>query len=129
MQLSTLTTNALIILNSDADKKDEIIRTLARKLFESGKLTSEEAFLQAVYAREALGETGMGAGLALPHGKCAAVKEACFAVMTTKKPVMDWESFEEDDGVQHIFMLAIPESEAGSMHLALLAETDAKHGR
>lgn len=122
MQLSTLTTNALIILNSDADKKDEIIRTLARKLFESGKLTSEDAFLQAVYAREALGETGMGAGLALPHGKCAAVKEACFAVMTTKKPVMDWESFEEDDGVQHIFMLAIPESEAGSTHLALLAE-------
>lgn len=122
MQLSTLTNEALIILNSDANKKDDVIRTLTRKLFESGKLTSEADFLQAVYAREALGETGMGAGLALPHGKCAAVKEACFAVMTTKKPVMDWESFEEDDGVQHIFMLAIPESEAGSTHLALLAE-------
>ncbi|POP42673.1 PTS 2-O-a-mannosyl-D-glycerate transporter subunit IIABC [Superficieibacter electus] len=122
MQLSALTNTGLIVLNSDLDNKDDIIRTLARKLFESGKLTSEDAFLQAVYEREALGETGMGGGLALPHGKSTAVKEACFAVMTTRKAVQDWESFEDDGQVRHIFLLAIPASESGSTHLALLAK-------
>lgn len=75
MNLSNLTNPDLIILNSDLNKKHEIIKALVKQLYENGKITSEEEFLKAVLAREELSETGMDAGLAIPHGKSDAVKE------------------------------------------------------
>lgn len=122
MNLSNLTNQKLIVLNSELNTKLEIIRALVKKLYENGKITSEEEFLKAVLAREELSETGMDAGLAIPHGKSDAVKEASFAVMSTKDIVTDWESIEEDNQVKYIFLLAIPSKEAGSTHLELLGE-------
>ncbi len=122
MNLSNLTNPDLIVLNSDLNKKHEIIRALVKQLYENGKITSEEEFLKAVLAREELSETGMDAGLAIPHGKSDAVLEASFAVMSTKDIVADWESIEEENEVKYIFLLAIPSSEAGSTHLELLGE-------
>ncbi len=122
MNLSDLTNPNLLELNSNLTNKDDVIKALAKMLFDDGKLQSEQAFLDAVYAREKLSETGMEAGLAIPHGKSTTVKEACFAVMTTKAPVEDWESLDPDNEVKYIFLLAIPEAEAGSTHVELLAE-------
>lgn len=122
MNLSNLTNKDLIVLDSDIKTKEEVIRALVKKLFLNGMITSEEEFLQAIHAREALSETGMEGGLAIPHGKSSSVKKACFAAMTTKDVVTDWESLDPDNQVQNIFLLAIPEAEAGSTHLELLAE-------
>ncbi|MFI3237291.1 MAG: PTS 2-O-a-mannosyl-D-glycerate transporter subunit IIABC [Lachnospiraceae bacterium] len=122
MNLSNLTNQNLITLNSDLKHKDVIIRALARKLYEDGKVASLEEFIKVVYAREALSETGMEGGLAIPHGKSSCVKEASFAVMSTEDIVEDWESIDPDNEVKYVFLLAIPEAEAGSTHLELLAE-------
>ncbi len=121
MNLSTLTNANLIVLNSNLSHKDDIIRTLTHMLFLDGKITSEQAFLDVVYHRESLSETGMEAGLAIPHGKADCVKQASFAVMTTQKTVADWESLDPTTEVRYIFLLAIPAQEAGSTHLELLA--------
>lgn len=122
MNLSRLTNKNLIELNSELNDKDSILQALAEKLYENDMLTSKEEFMQAVYAREALSETGMEGGLAIPHGKSDSVKRACFAVMTTKNVVSDWESLDPNNQVKTIFLLAIPEDQAGSTHLELLAE-------
>ncbi len=122
MNLSNLTNSNLIILNSELKTKDSVLRALVKKLYDNGKITSEEEFLKVVYGREALSETGMEEGLAIPHGKSNCVKEASFAVMSTKNIVTDWESLDPENQVQYIFLLAIPDNEAGSTHLALLAE-------
>ncbi len=122
MNLSNLTTSGLIVLSSDVKTKAEAIDLLAQKLFEEGKVTSSKEFKDAVYAREELSETGMEDGLAIPHGKSDCVKEASFAVLQTNSPISDWESIDPSNEVQYVFMLAIPNAEAGSTHIELLAE-------
>lgn len=121
MQLSQLTTKNLITLNSKLQHKDDIIKFLVAQLYKEGKITSQEKFLEAVYAREAMSETGMEGGLAIPHGKADCVKEPAFAVVTTQDVVKDWPSIDPDNQVRFIFLLAIPTNQAGSTHLELLA--------
>ncbi len=122
MKLSSLTNSNLIILNSKLESKDDVLKALVKKLYENGKITSEEEFLKVVYEREEISETGMEQGLAIPHGKSNCVKEAAFAVMVTNNKVSDWKSIDPDNEVKYIFLLAIPDSESGGMHLDLLAE-------
>ena len=121
MQLSNLTNSNMIVLGSPLHTKKEILEKLVAKLYENGKVTSKEEFMQAIMEREALSETGIDNGFAIPHGKADCVKEPAFAVLTTKEVVSDWESIVPDNAVKHIIMLAIPKSEGGSTHLDLLA--------
>lgn len=122
MNLKQVTNKNLIAINCDFGTKKEVIDALVDKLYREKKIASKEKFLAAVMEREALSETGISDGLAIPHGKSDTVKEAAFAVARVKKPVRDWESLEEDNEVTLIFLLAIPAAQAASTHLELLAE-------
>ena len=122
MELSKLTSEQLITLNSDLSSKDEIIKFLVSKLYQAGKISNEEDFYQAVLERESLTPTGIDNGLAIPHGKDGVVREAAFAVVTLKKPVKDWESVVEGNKVQYVFLLAIPQNDKNSVQMQLLAE-------
>ncbi|SEN00296.1 PTS 2-O-a-mannosyl-D-glycerate transporter subunit IIABC [Lihuaxuella thermophila] len=122
MLLKNLTSPTLISTRKTFGSKEEIIGYLVKKLWEAGKLHSEEEFYQAVMNREKLSPTGIEGGLAIPHGKSTAVKEASFAVITLEKPVHHWESINPNNQVELVFLLAIPEDEAGSTHLTLLSE-------
>jgi 2-O-A-mannosyl-D-glycerate-specific PTS system IIC component len=122
MQLQTLTSPRLVSTGNTFNSKKEAIQYLVKQLGEAGKLYSEDEFLQSVYDRERLSPTGFEGGLAIPHGKSKAVKEAAFAVATLKTPLTDWESIDPNNQVQLVILLAIPESEAGSTHLTLLSE-------
>lgn len=96
MKLSALTSESLITLNNDLQTKEDVIRTLISMLYKEGKITDEEKFLAAVMEREEVTPTGIDSGLAIPHGKSSAVKEASFAVMTLNKPILNWESVDRD---------------------------------
>ena len=122
MNLKQATSKQLLSLNCDFTTKQEVIEYLADQLDQAGKLTSKAAFLEAVWERESLSETGIDKGLAIPHGKSQAVKEAAFAVATLQKPITSWESIVPGNQVTMVFLLAIPEAEAGSTHLKLLSE-------
>ncbi|WP_085994221.1 PTS 2-O-a-mannosyl-D-glycerate transporter subunit IIABC [Oceanobacillus senegalensis] len=122
MKLREITSPSLISVENEFNSKQEIIRYLTKQLSEAGKLHSEEEFYQAVLDREKLSPTGFEGGLAIPHGKSTAVKEAAFAVCTLRTPLSDWESVDPNNKVELVFLLAIPESEAGNTHLEVLAE-------
>ncbi len=122
MNLSKLTSVKLIELNANLTTKKSVIEALAQKLFDEGKLTSKEEYLKAVYAREEISATGMDAGLAIPHGKSSAVKEASFAVMTVNEPIADFESVVETNEVKYVFLLAIPEVDEEGTQMKLLSE-------
>ncbi|UOQ45430.1 PTS 2-O-a-mannosyl-D-glycerate transporter subunit IIABC [Halobacillus salinarum] len=122
MHLQSLTSPELISTNHTFPSKQEAIRYLVDQLDEKNKLHSKEEFYQAVMEREDLSPTGLEGGLAIPHGKSTAVKEAAFAVASLKTPIDDWESVDENNRVELVMLLAIPENEAGSTHLNLLAE-------
>ncbi|MFG6147748.1 PTS 2-O-a-mannosyl-D-glycerate transporter subunit IIABC [Halobacillus sp. B23F22_1] len=122
MKLQQLTSTNLIRTDQAFSTKEEAIRYLVDQLDKEGLLHSAEDFYDAVMEREALSATGMEGGLAIPHGKSTSVKQAAFAAATLKTPIKDWESVDENNEVELVMLLAIPEDEAGSTHLNLLAE-------
>lgn len=122
MKLTTITDASLINIKTTFTSKDEAIRALAEQLNQQGKLHNLEEYLEAVFEREAHGATALGEGLAVPHGKTNAVKEAAFAVATLTEE-LKWPGIDEDDedeDVNLIFLIAIPNAEAGSTHMHLL---------
>lgn len=122
MNLQKATSRGLIHLDCDFSSKLEAINYLVDQLDQAGKLSSREEYYEAVLDRERISETGIDMGLAVPHGKSGAVKEAAFAVAVLKNPISDWESLVPGNQVSIIFLLAIPEAESGSTHLELLSE-------
>lgn len=121
MKLTTLTNKSLVNLQTTFSSREEAINALAEQLDQQGKLHDKQQYLDAVFAREAQGPTALGEGLAVPHGKTDAVKEAGFAVATLKQD-MKWRGLDEDEDVNLIFLIAIPNAEAGSTHMHLLTE-------
>ncbi len=122
MLLQSVTSPDLIFTNTTFQSKEQAIKFLVEELNKAGKLHSKEEYYQAVLDREGLSPTGFEGGLAIPHGKSTAVKEAVFAVATLKEPLNDWESIDPSNKVELIILLAIPENESGSTHLSLLSE-------
>lgn len=121
MNLTTLSHPRAVCLNARFTDRDDAIRQLAQRLVELGKITDADAYLAEVFERESLGPTALGEGLAVPHGKTAAVKEAAFAVATLREPLA-WEGVDGPEPVELIFLLAIPPAEAGSTHIQILTD-------
>lgn len=121
MNLTSLSHSHAVLLHARFTDRDDAIRQLAQRLAEQGKIADTSAFLNEVLHRESLGPTALGEGLAVPHGKSAAVKEAAFAVATLSEPLA-WEGVDGPEPVELIFLLAIPPNEAGSTHIQILTE-------
>ena len=121
MNLTSLSHSHAVLLHARFIDRDDAIRQLAQRLAEQGKIADTSAFLNEVFHRESLGPTALGEGLAVPHGKSAAVKEAAFAVATLSEPLA-WEGVDGPEPVELIFLLAIPPNEAGSTHIQILTE-------
>jgi len=106
-----------------ATTKDEVIDELISVLVETGKVSDKEVFKQAVLKREGEFSTGIGMGIAIPHGKSSAVTEASI-VFGLSKAGVDYESM--DDKPAHLFFLiAVPE-ESSDVHLRALSEISRK---
>lgn len=119
MRVSDIVQPELIRLNLAAISRDEAIAELTGLLAAQGKLVSAGAFQEAVLAREALGPTGVGLGIAIPHGKSTAVRQAAVAVGRSKGGIY----FGASDGTPAhlIFLIAAPDS-ADNLHLKVLAQ-------
>lgn len=112
----------LIDLNIKQNTKEEVIRHLTGLAIEEGRVEDEETYVQAVMARESEYSTGMGFGIAIPHGKTSAVKEAflCYG----KVDSVEWNSL-DGTPVNMVFMIGVPEA-AGNEHLKILANISRK---
>lgn len=121
MKLTSLTNPSLITLQTTFESRDAAIRALAEMLDQQGKLHNKDEYLQAVFDRETQGPTALGEGLAVPHGKTDAVKEAAFAIATLNED-LKWQGIDDEEDVNLIFLIAIPNAEAGSTHMHLLTE-------
>lgn len=122
MKFKNLVNENLILLNSDLRTKEEVIKELIKKLHSDGVVTSESEFYNVVMDREKQSPTGLEEGLAIPHGKSTAVKEARIAVAKLNSPIEDWESIDEDNKVNLVFLIAIPKAEQGDTHIEILSK-------
>ena len=98
--------------------KEETIQKLVQLMANTGNIVDPEVFRKAVMARETEGSTGIGEGVAIPHGKSPVVKDAGLSAMV----VRDGTDFEALDGepAYLFFMIAAPEA-ANTLHLEVLS--------
>lgn len=108
----------LIALNLNVKSKEEIIRQLVALLNEQQRLNDCEDFYTDVMWREAEGETGIGLGVAIPHGKSSSVTQTSLAIGTVANPI-EWESI-DDEPVSIVFLFAVTEADSDTVHLKLL---------
>ena len=107
-----------IDLNFAPKNKAEAIDMLVELMDKTGNLNDKDGYKEAILAREDLSTTGIGDGIAIPHGKTKAVKNASLAAAVSKEGV-DYDAL---DGMpSHLFfMIAAPEGE-NEVHLEVLA--------
>ena len=121
MNFNNLINSDLIILDLESQNKNEVIQKLVDLLDLNGALTNKDEFLEAVLLRETKSPTGLEDGLAIPHGKSPAVKSAKIAAARLKNKINNWESVDEENEVDLVFLIAIPDSEKGSTHIEVLS--------
>ncbi|AIY83322.1 PTS system, fructose subfamily, IIA component domain protein [Clostridium baratii str. Sullivan] len=107
-----------ILLNTNVNSKKEAIEVLVDLMDKEGYLNDKEEYKNEVLKREELSTTGIGDGIAIPHGKTKAVKCAGLSSMVVKDGV-DFDSL-DGNKANLFFMIAAPE-EANNLHLEVLA--------
>jgi fructose-specific phosphotransferase system IIA component len=99
--------------------KEAVIAELVDLLDAKGLLSNRDAALQAVLTRERIQSTGIGAGIAIPHGKCNAVKELAMAIGIAREP-LDFRSV--DGKPVTILILLVSPAEQSGPHIQALAK-------
>ena len=119
MKITDLLKPQSILLNVAPTNKADAIYTLGDLMDKGGNLSDKAEYLQAVFAREESGSTGLGDGIATPHAKSAGVKEAGLAAMVVPNGV----DFDALDGQPSrlFFMIAAPEG-AADTHVEVLSK-------
>lgn len=118
MKITDLLSKESVLLNIDVKDKDACLVKLVDLMAASGKISDKKLYLDAVYAREE-GTTGVGNGIAIPHGRCSGVKEPGLAAMTINGGV-EYNALDSKP-VDLAFLIAAPEG-SGSVHLEILSK-------
>jgi nitrogen PTS system EIIA component len=109
---------ANVVADMDADGKRSLLEQIGA-LFEDSMHLPRAKVVDSLLAREKLGSTAMGQGIAIPHGRIKGLRTAAGAFVRLKKPI----PFDAPDGlpVTLVFALLVPE-QANEMHLLILGE-------
>jgi PTS system nitrogen regulatory IIA component len=107
-----------VVLDLDVSSKKRVFEH-AGLLFENNHNVARSQVFDSLFAREKLGSTGLGKGIAIPHGRIKGLKEAVGAMIRMREPIV----FDAPDGqpVSLIFVLLVPER-ATDLHLQILSE-------
>lgn len=119
MRITDLLDKRSISLNETPKTKSEALDRIIDLMVASGKINDREAYREQVYAREEESTTGIGEGIAIPHGKCDAVTKPGLAAMVVK----DGVEFDALDGqpVTLMFLIAAPNTK-DNVHLDVLSK-------
>ena len=102
----------------DGKSKESVITELVDLLADNGALVDRDVVLEAVFVREETRSTGIGSGIAIPHGKCSGVKDLVMSVGIAAEPI-DFDSIDAKP-VSIIILLASPIDRTGP-HIQALA--------
>jgi PTS system nitrogen regulatory IIA component len=117
-QIAKLLPLANVLLDLDAGSKKRVFEHVGL-LFENNHNIARRLVFDSLFAREKLGSTALGQGVAIPHGRIKALKEAVGALVRVREPI----PFDAPDGapVGMAFVLLVPER-ATDLHLQILSE-------
>ncbi|MDE2360919.1 MAG: PTS sugar transporter subunit IIA [Betaproteobacteria bacterium] len=117
-EIARLLPQSNIVVDLDIATKQQFFEAMGRRLEESARL-ARGSVAPSLAAREKLGSTGLGHGVAIPHGRIKGLSGAIGAFVRLRSPI----AFEAPDGkpVAQLFVLLVPE-QATDLHLQLLSE-------
>lgn len=124
MNIHELLTEETIFLPLESGTKDTIIAQMTAGLKLSGSVTDAEQYVRDVLIREATGSTGIGFGVAIPHGKSAGVAKPGLALARLSEST-DWDSL-DGTPVSIVFLIAVPQENVGNEHLKILVALSRK---
>ena len=119
MRITDLLDARSILLDASPKSKSEALDQIVDLMVKSEKINDKEAYRKQVYAREEESTTGIGEGIAIPHGKCDAVTKPGLAAMVVKDGV-DFDSL-DGEPVTLMFLIAAPNTE-DNIHLDVLSK-------
>lgn len=119
MRITDLLDKRSIRLDGAPAGKKETLDQMIDLMAKSDKISDLDAFRKQVYLREEEGTTGIGEGIAIPHGKCSAVKKPGLAAMVIKNGV-DFDSL-DGEPVHLVFLIAAPNTK-DNIHLDVLSK-------
>lgn len=116
--ISKLLAERNVLLDLDVSSKKRVFEQ-AGLLFENNNQVARIQVFDSLFSREKLGSTGLGQGIAIPHGRIKGLKEAVGALVRLKHPI----PYDAPDGqpVSLVFVLLVPEK-ATDLHLQILSE-------
>ena len=117
-RIAPLLSESTIVLDADASTKKRLFEQVSQ-LFEARTGIAQATVFESLSARERLGSTGLGQGIAIPHGRIKGIKDALGAFVRPTEPI----PFDAPDGrpVSQAFVLLVPQH-ATEEHLQLLSE-------
>lgn len=118
-EIKDLFSKERVNFNLKSTTKDEVLNELAVMLADDGKISNKDEFLRAVYKREEEFSTGIGMGVAIPHGKSSAVIEPSIVFGRSNRGI-DYTSMDGKPAYL-FFMIAVPEK-SDNLHLKALSE-------
>ena len=119
MRITDMLDARSILLDASPKSKSEALDQIVDLMVKSEKINDKEAYRKQVYAREEESTTGIGEGIAIPHGKCDAVTKPGLAAMVVKDGV-DFDSL-DGEPVTLMFLIAAPNTE-DNIHLDVLSK-------
>jgi fructose-specific phosphotransferase system IIA component len=119
VKISEILSTQSILLNSELDSKDEILKKIVELACNSGNIEDPKAVYNSVLERENIMSTGIGNNIAIPHTKSSGIKELTAALITFEKPV----NFDSLDGkkISVAFLILSNDEELG-MHIKILSK-------
>lgn len=118
MKITDFLNKDAITISLKSRKKEEVIKELVNLLSKAQPIKDKESLIKTLMAREALGSTGIGQGIGIPHAKSNAVKELTAALGISHQGI-DFDSL--DGEPSHIFFLLVAPEDAAGPHLKALA--------
>ena len=119
MKITDLLSIDSIEIGSSYKDKDELLKNAVKLMCRSGIINNKKEYLNSVLEREKESTTGVGNGIAIPHGRCKAVDKAGLAAIVLNKPV-EYEAL-DNKPVELLFLIAAPEDK-GNVHLEILSK-------
>lgn len=123
MEVKNMFSKNRVVFDLKSKTKDEVLDELIEVLAKDGKIIDKGVFKKAVLKREEEFSTGIGMGIAIPHGKSNSVKEASIVFGLSKEGI-DYKSM-DDEPAHLFFLIAVPE-ESSDVHLRALSEISRK---
>jgi PTS system nitrogen regulatory IIA component len=116
--ISKILTSECVLLDAESTSKKRVFERVGI-LFENTQNIARSQVFDSLFAREKLGSTGLGQGVAIPHGRVKGLRDAVAAFVKMETPI----PFDAPDGlpVNFIFVLLVPER-ATDLHLHILGE-------